>query len=386
MRLWSFKKKEPVEKTPVEKRATLTAADFVPLNESLSGGPQPRAVLELSQVRRALGHYSNLLNNSELFAMKKGEKLKEHYLVDMLNRGPNRWETKSEFFTNLVQQYWCFGGFFARIFETGGKVTGLGSYNANTIFTYGKNKSMDGSDPAVLQAQGFYYLSSYEDESGGKMEQKIPESEIWRVTNPWSKAFDQLNGRPMAEAFPSVVNFAFSILETSESFSESGLVSPSLISGLAEAKPEQKQDIRKALNEFFKSKDRNWLTLDDKITLQSLIMNNPATMIEALNSVASVGIARLFDLPVQLIDAENFHTTQGGNEMREQHRHWTRNSGKAFLNRIGEALSQLCEPETQIKFAWRSSLPSDLREAGTALPPLVEGGLLSPERAKEFLD
>lgn len=364
----------------LEKR-NLDPRSWIPLSLSQTGGQVVREPSGLSQIRRGLGLYRDLLLNSRLHAYQGDKRIEDDDICRLMEK-PNRWMTKSEFYTQLVQDYFINGDFYAHIFEDRGRVTALGPYPSETVHVYPRGKTIDPSDPVQIQTQGFYFQTSFKDSNGNAKTSQLPEDSIFHLKNLWGGRIDTLNGTGLWEAYGSVCDFAVDILDTSQKYSETGLIPPSIIKGVDEMPPEQREDLRKELQNFFSAKSQ-FLTLSANETLDPLTVQNPSTMLMNLNSIASCHIARLLNLPVALVDREDSGSDTSGLGLKEAHRFWVKTGGRAFLRLVAEKLSELSE--NRLEFAWRSTQFADMRES-QALVPLVQEKIIELDKAKEFLE
>jgi len=363
-----------------EKR-NLDPRSWIPLSLSQTGGGTIREPSGLSQIRRGLGLYRDLLLNSRLHAYQGEKRIEDNDICKLMEK-PNRWMTKSEFYTQLVQDYWINGDFFCHIFEDRGRVKALGPYPSETVHVYPRGKTIDPSDPVQIQQQGFYFQTSFKDSNGNAKKSQLPEDSIFHLKNLWGGRLDTLNGTGLWEAYSSVCEFAVDILETSQKYSETGLIPPSVIKGVGSMSPKQKEDLRNELQDFFSTKSQ-FLTLSKTEELTPLMIQNPAIMLMNLNSIASCHIARLLNLPVALVDREDSGSDTSGLGLKEAHRFWVKTGGRAFLRLVAEKLSELSE--NRLEFAWRSTQFADMRES-QALVPLVQEKIIDRDKAKEFLE
>ena len=380
MKLWPFKKKEP---SKTEKRQRLDPRDWVPLSASAQGAIVPKKAGALSQVRRGLNIYCDLLVNSPLCAYDKtGQKVEGDEIVSLMEK-PARWLSKSEFYSKLVTDLFVSGDFFCHIFESRGKITALAPYPASAIEVYPKGKSIDSSNPTNIQERGFFYQSAFKDSQGQTKRDTLPEDKVWHLKSLWgsSARTDSLNGIGLWEGYGSVIDFCSDILETSQKFSQRGGIPPSCIKGTDEMDDKQKKALRDALHDFFTAKS-NFLTLAERETLEPLVMQNMAQVLMVLNSVASVHVARVLNLPISLISREDQQADSSGQGLKEDHRFWLKTSGRAFLSLVAQKLSELSE--NRLAFSWRSAMLADARES-QALVALQDAKILSREEIREYL-
>ena len=377
MKFWPFKKRE--------KRGWIPwAAATTDNNPRTQSG-------NLSQIRRALTLYRDLLLCSPLRAFKKDKRIDDPLLS--LMEKPCSWMSRAEFYTRLTEDYFLSGNFFCAIKAPKGRIEGLLPFPPGSIYCYAKssgddgNPSGDNTDPFLLDKRGFYYQTQFQvrEDSNKKTISKISSDDVWHVKNLWQSGPDTLNGVSLWTAYSETLDFTSDILDTAQKFSETGLISPSIVKGISESPGTQRIDLQKELHDFFSQK-KQFLTLDDKIELVSAIVQNPASMIMNLSSIASVHIARLMSVPVSLISREDASVDSSGLGLKEAHRFWVKTSGRAFLKIVAEKLSELADPGVRFEFSWRSTQAADMREISGTLPPLVEAGLLTKEKAKEWME
>ena len=349
----------------------------------------------LPQVKRCLQLYRDLMLSSPIVAENSEGKQAEDPLIQMLEE-PCSWLNKAEFFTKLVQDYFLAGNFYCFIKEKEGEVTDLLPFPESSIFAYVKTEGKpatptgDSSDPLAIDQQGFFYQSQFatgEKDSSDKPKMrynKFSKNQIWHLKNMWQSGGDQLNGNSLFTQYPETLDFARDVLETCQAFSASGLVPPSVISGISEMPSDQRQSLVSELDKFFNEKKR-FLALDDAVRLENSIIPAPATGLMILSSISSLHLSRIFAVPISLLGREDGASTDVGVSMKESHRFWIKNSGKAFLKIVGDKLSELSLDGNKIKFQWRSSQLADLREA-QILPPLLESKIITEQKAKEWID
>ena len=348
----------------------------------------------LPQVKRCLQLYRDLMLSSPIIAENSQGEQVEDQLIEVLE-SPCSWLNKSEFFTKLVQDYFLAGNFYCYIKESEGEVTELLPFPESAIFAYvktdkGATPSGDSSDPLMIDQQGFYYQSQFA--TGEKTENNKPKmrinkfssDQIWHLKNMWQSGGDQLNGNSLFAQYPESLDFARDILDTLQAYSASGLVPPSVISGITEMPADQRQSLVAELDKFFNEKKR-FLALDDSIKLENSIIQNPSQALMILSSISSLHLSRIFAVPISLLGREDGASTDVGVSMKESHRFWIKNSGKAFLKIVSDKLSELSLEGNKIKFQWRSSQLADLREA-QVLDSLLEKQIITTEKAKEWLN
>ena len=384
MKIFNFLKKEKRQKSY-----------WFPFTSQVDSNPQ-RQSGNLSQIKRCLGLYKDVLMSCPLVAKKDGKELESHWLLDLLEK-PCKWLNKSEFFTLLTENYFLSGNFYAHIIAgEDGRITALAPYPPGNIYCYAKTYKDDGGigdalDPIKLNEVGFYYQSAFPDgkTKEGKAKQRISKIEpyhIWHLKNLWQHDGDPLNGNTLFQQFPEVLNFSQSILDLGDRFADSGGVGPVLISGVETEGGEQIEETQKVIEGFFKNKGM-YLTLPANVKIDEIGKSATPPMIQALSSISSLHLARCLCVPVQLIEREDaMNTSGGGMNLKETYRFFLKTSAKSFVRNVQSKLNELSdEPGVKIEFNFRSLMASDLRESAMSLSQLIQSGAITKQEVREWL-
>ena len=353
----------------------------------------------LSQLKRAMTMYKDLLMACPLVARDKEGKETEHYLLELLEK-PCPWYNKHEFFTKLTEDYFLAGNFYCYIKSNNysGRITGLLPFPESSVFAYSKTSggsgrpTGDSSDPLSLDTNGFYYQSQFEtgekDAKGRRKMQthKFEPYDIWHLKNCWQQAGDPLNGKSLFTQYPEVLQFSEAVLELGFRFAEAGGVGPVLISGVETENPEQTEQTQNVIETFFKQKQM-FLTLPRETEINEIGKGANAPMIQALSSISSLHLARVMGCPIQLIEREDaMHSSGGGQNLKETYRFFLRTSGKSFLQNVENKLNELViGDEVKLEFNFRSLMASDLRESAMSLSQLIQTGAVTKDEVRDWL-
>ena len=347
---------------------------------------------DLPQVARCLQLYRNLILATPLVAVdRETDKEVKHPLLKVFEY-PASYMTFSQWVTRLVENLWLEGNsyFFIETSDNG-QVTGLLPFPAGTMYCYaqGKGQQADHSNPIELNKPGAYvYRSQFKTKDSNGQEHTTtakysPES-ILHFKRQWQSQGDLLNGPSLYEAYTEALDMTGSSLDTAHRFARNGMTPPLLLTGAEATEPEDKEELKQSLEEFFESQ-RNALTLPEAIEVKPVLPgSNPANFLVALSSIGSLNISRLFSVPLELLGIENSATTHSGPGVKEIFRFFVRTAGRAFLKEIAEGLSTL-STEVKFKFLVKSVLGSDLRETGQTVKGLVEAGM-PQEKAEEYIE
>ena len=343
----------------------------------------------LSAIRRAMQLYSNALSSTPLRAFdKKTGKKTDSYLLEVLKH-PHRVLSWHEFCQRLTESYWIYGNFYAHIFEdSGGKVTALGPYIPGSCWRYAsasKGKKISGSsaDPVLLNEPASSYFMTQFGTGKSAVYNKFAETQIWHLKSQYQSS-DLLNGLDIFSAYRETILMAQDSLETAQKFTGSAMAGPLLIKGVQEESAEQKEEIQEALQGFFKSKNM-FLTLPPETDVSKVLADQPANFLQLLMSISTVNLSRIFSVPVELLGNETGASAYGGANLKECIRYFKNNSAKTWLDYVSAKLSEL-DPSVDFKFLHRSTQASDLREMSQTVATLVQSGVISKEKAEEWLE
>ena len=294
--------------------------------------------------------------------------------------------SRCEFYTRLTESYFLHGNFYCYLDrELDGNIVNLAPFIDGSMYAYARD-SRNNADPVRLLAKdSYYYLSQFTEGEGEDKKTRtaryLPE-DILHIKSAW-RTPDLLNGVGLTQAYQETIDMAQSTLATAQKFADNNMVSPSVISGINEVPANKKTELKTELDKFFNSQS-NFLTLDDSIKIDDTLVQQPAQFIQVLSSISTLNLARLLSIPVSLLAREDGANTDSGMSLKESHRFFIKNSGRAYLSMIAEALSELT-PEHTFKFLWRNNQFADLRES-QALPPLLESKIINESKAKEWLE
>ena len=312
---------------------------------------------DLPSVARCLQLYRNLLLSTPLVCIdrKTGEET-DHYLLGVI-QNPSQFMTFSQWMTRLTEAFWLEGNAYHYIStDDSGKVDALLFFPPGTMYCHavGDGQQADHADPIQLnRPHSFIYRSQFEKEgpNGSKnvVTAKYPAESILHFKRQWQSQGDLLNGPSLFESYTESINMTSASLDTANRFAKNGMTPPLLLSGAEATEPEDKAELKEALEDFFESQ-KNALTLPQGIEVSPAIpQSNPANFLVALSSIGSLNISRLFSVPSELLGTENFATQHSGPSVKEIFRFFVRTSGRAFLREISEGLSTLSS-EVRFKF------------------------------------
>ena len=371
-----FKKKEQRQKY------------WYPIIQSVSDQKGRYLSGNLSQIRRALQLYSNLLASTSLIAVDSNtDKEASSYILEILKH-PHRTLNWYEFCQRLVESYFLYGNFYCYIEEAqNGMIASLDPFVPGTMWCYASGKqaktiSGSSSDPLLLNKPNSFYYQSQFGEGKNKIYSKFSADQIWHLKSCFQSS-DLLNGLDIFSAYKDTMLLAQDSLDTASKFSGSAMAGPLLISGLTEDSPETKQEIKQSIENFFKDKGM-FLTLPAEVNIEKALADQPANFLQLLLSISTVNISRLMSVPMELLGNETGPSAYGGQNLKETLRFWKHNSGKSFLDYVASKLGEL-DPSVKFKFMYRSTQASDLRELGTVVSQLYEQQLLTKEEAREWL-
>ena len=213
---------------------------------------------------------------------------------------------------------------------------------------------------------------------------KLSSEDVWHIRNLWQGGADQLNGNSLFTAYPEAIDLAGNLLDTCEGYGKSKLVPPSILTGTEAAGADKQQDLRSEIKKLLQG-DEWFLTLPSEIKITPAMIQSPGAFLSALSTISSLNIARIFGVPISLLGQEDSNNTDTGVSLKESHRFFVRTTGRGWLKTLELALNELLDEGERIRFLWRHFQFGDIRES-QALPPLIEAKILTPQRAKEWLE
>ena len=382
--LWPFSKQKKIEK----RGSGYT--NWIPWTSATSDSKGKFLAGNLSQIRRGLQLYADLLSTTPLVAINKGSGLEEknNNVLEVLNK-PNRFNSQDEFWTRLVESYFLDGNFYCLIQHNNqGRITALLPFLPGTMYAYAAGPSSKGvgahNDPVLLNNPASYFYRSQFGTGDNIITKNYSPDDIWHIKSTWQSQ-DLINGASIYEAYSQTIEAAQDTLESTHRYAKSGGVGPVLVgSEIQTESPEEKQALREAIDTFFENKGQV-LTLPAAVKVEQLLAGQPMEFIRFLASLSSLSIARLLSIPVQILEREDgVQQSGGGQNLKETFRFWVKTSGRSFLKRIERKLEEL-DPATKFEFKIKSVQSSDMRELAMSISQLVTSGAMTPEEAREWL-
>ena len=369
-------------KNLLEKRGT-----WIPWATATQDSFPRRESGNLPAVKRCLQMFRDLAVACPLVVEKSGKQIEDHWLHSLLDR-PAPWLNKSAFFTLLCEGYFLSGNFYCYKNAPEGRILNLAPFPAGSCFAYGKtdgtdNPTGDNSDPIGLLRRGWFYQTQF-GKKGQEKITKLSSEDVWHIRNLWQGGADQLNGNSLFTAYPEAIDLAGNLLDTCEGYGKSKLVPPSILTGTEAAGADKQQDLRSEIKKLLQG-DEWFLTLPSEIKITPAMIQSPGAFLSALSTISSLNIARIFGVPISLLGQEDSNNTDTGVSLKESHRFFVRTTGRGWLKTLELALNELLDEGERIRFLWRHFQFGDIRES-QALPPLIEAKILTPQRAKEWLE
>ena len=336
----------------------------------------PTQSTRLATVGRCLRLYSDFLCQTPL--EKKGGG--GHYLIDLL-KTPNRWQSQKNFYESLVFELLLNGNFHARVnYDPTGKVTALLPYRAGMIYAHATRG--ESGDPVSLQSGGYYY----QDYKGRVL---MPD-DIFHLKDTQFSTTDQINGLSRVYLYELSFQSGYSIQAVQGAISKAGLKPPHLLNYPDAADKTNLNNVKKVVAQFFSggqsSQAGNVLSLPTGFELKDLMIQNPDRTMEFLASKSDLDIARIFSVPIELLNRSDAKSgSAGSNHLKEAHRFFIRTTLKSFLKNIADALSDLAMDNTRFYFKTDALRASDLREQAQFIKQLIESGVIKPDKALDWL-
>lgn len=359
---------------------------FVPFNTrgvQYSGAYSPA-------VARCLGLYTSMLISCPLEA-------EPNPLLTLMNQRPCSFMSRSNFFEILVQNYFLYEGFFAKLnVNNKGEITELLPFispNSISVYPVGYRRKQNAEhaggdwDPIIISEKG-YYFRDYKGRTFNMDEMLYIRGALFNTQNPLEQQ-DRFR-RVFTEAFNSS-----SLLEAViGSICRSDLKPPLMLTGLGftgeknkgghKASGKETAEVKKALRQYFSGQSQGFsnslLALPPGYDIQKLNMDNPASLLSILNTIVSSNIANIFQVPQELVySGEGTERTQ-----KEARRFFLSGAFKGFCDVIAHELNHLTGYQYNFRFNIDSLRVSqaDLREEAS-LAQLV--GIFSPEEIKKMI-
>ena len=353
----------------------------------------------LSQLKRAMTLYRDLLMACPLTLKKGDEEFKSHPLLSLIEK-PCPWYNRHEFFTRLTEDFFLSGNFYCKIQSNGrGEIESLLPFPPSSIFAYPRtdkggegHPAGDSSDPLSIFQNGYYYQAQYDTGQRDKNKKPIMRThkfdpyDIWHLKNVWQQGSDQLNGLSLFQQYREVLGFSEAVLDLGFRFADAGGVGPVLISGIETQDSEQAQQSQQVIETFFKQKQM-FLTLPPETEINEIGKGANSHMLMALSSISSLHLARIMGTPIELLSREDsLNSSGGGMNQKEVHRLWLRTSGKSYLKNVESKLNELIgEEDLKFEFNFRSLMASDLRESAMSIAQLISSDAVTKEEVREWL-
>ena len=369
---------------------------WYPLGVSLSGGTNTQGNTgSLPQIRKGLQLYRDLLLCTPLVVKDKTDKIIDSPLLNLINK-PNSFQTKAELLSLLVEDYFLNGNFIAYIKSNNeGRILSIAPFLAGSIYCYADsqqagNRNANNSDPTFLDTpNSHYYLYTFsvgkgEDGKEKKQTRRISPEDVLHLRSPWNNRGDFLNGQGIFTSYFESLSMAEETIKAGQRISQNNLLPQSLLSGIEANNEDESDELENSLN-MFQSDKRMFLTLPEGVEIKPMTFARPEVFFQILSSVSSLNIARIMNIPIDLISREDGGNQNMGIGLRESFRYWTKTSGFAFLKMVSDKFSELLPEGQRFSFLTRGTQASDLRELSMSLKQMTEDGILSPEKAQEWV-
>ena len=379
-----------------EKRNT---NNWIPLGQSISGGrsSSQNYASGLPVVRRCLQLYRDLLLSAPICIQEDDKKIYKSPYISLIKK-PNNFLSQAEFFSLLVENFWIHGNFICYLESNqNGRVTSILPFVPGSIWGYpasdraGDRKNANNSDPIFLNSPGainyIYAFSTGKKDANGKEikeTKRFSAEDIMHLRSQWVNNGDYINGSSITTAYPDAFEMATETIRTGAQIAINGLMPQQMLSGVEMDTPEKVQELEQALDDFNQEK-RMFLSLPEGVEIKQMLGQRPESLFQILSSVSSLNASRIFNLPIDLVSREDGGQSQGGQNLKESFRFWTKTSGKAFLKMVADKLSEVLPPGMEYKFLTRGTQASDLRELSMSLKQMVEDGILTNEKAQEWI-
>ena len=355
----------------IKKRAqtALTLPGVGTFENLYTGGLSTR----LSSVHRALKIYEDFLKIAPLKCTKDN-----HQFFQVLKK-PNNFQTKSDLYAAIVFEYFLFGSFRARLgFDNKGQVNKILPYRSHQIRAYSRKGEY--GDSGSIDQNGYYYR-----DYRGRI---LQDYQVFEIRDSLYAVSDQLNPPGRLQVFADTFQQASSTLAYRKDLSESGLKGASVLTGLPDSDDESLKSVQKAIQEFTKSSSAGQiLSLPAGYSVSPLAVDqSPSKLLEFLSSVGDTEIARLFQVPVELISRSDSKTGgAGANSLKESYRLFIKSSVASFLQCIGDSFTNLVDDGSRFHYKVDALRASDLRETAQFLSQLVKNEVLKPGQALDWL-
>jgi len=355
---------------------------WIPWSESRTPFPS-YDVSGIPSVRKAIAVYADLLKSTDLVAEKpNGESCDvPMYLLD-----PCPYMSREDWYDLLVENLYVDGNFLCFRHYIDGQLKSLPPFRPQSIYAYAKTKNPD--DPIqLIEKDSYYYMSEHGDENNKTQEKFLPEM-IFHIKRLVGNPPDQLNGLKLSQLVSESVNLAMYVLTAAEKFAKTNFISPKALGNISSLDEASRKSLQQELEIFLENRG-SFLTLGpNEISFNDLIINNPANLIMTCASLATNGVAQVFNLPPPLVSPPLGHSVSGGYELKETHKSWLKFAGKAFLEKVSNAFTKLAiesGDDVRLKFLWKQHWASDFRESATALSQLMADGIITQDQVKEWL-
>ena len=326
----------------------------------------------LPAVSKALKIYTDLITNVELSPS-------DHYFSKLLNM-PNSFDSKRSFFERLVSNYFLFGCFYGylKYDNQSGQIQKVIPVLPRDIFCY--PLSGDFSDGIGIESGGYYYQ-----DSKGRIHQS---DSILALKDMTFCQSDLLNPIPRISAFAYSFQTGMSLEQIKSELSYGGLRGSLLLSGLPEESNENFSAVRKVISDFFKSGNATsgCLSLPSGYELKNMNLPSVERALQIISTLNDTSIARIFNMPIELLSSTDNSMQASANNLKEQHRFFLRTAGASFLKIVSECFTKTVADGTEFSFKLGRLKGSDLREISQFIKQLVDSKVLSAEQARDMLD
>ena len=240
-------------------------------------------------------------------------------------------------------------------------------------------KGGDYADPDSV-AKGFYYRSSYSDKVW------FPDSAI-HLKDSLSSVSDMLNSPPRSYLYSSIFETGSAVQEVILGLAASGGRGPLALTGLPQDSTEQSKGIRdrvqRVLQSGLKTGGSQVMTFPEGWKIEKLLGDHAHNLIQFISERSDLSIAKLFSVPLELIQAGQ---KTGAQTFKEIMRGFLKFPLRAFLSKVADGLSAAAGDGTRFKFKAGRYRFSDAREAGQFYTQMAQIGVLTPEEIKELLE
>ena len=328
----------------------------------------------LATVSKALRIYSDCLNICPLKTKSK----KDHWFLRLIKK-PCSFLSTDDFYQALTYELFLSGFFRAKIeWDKNGEATALYPYRTNQCLAY-PDKG-DFSDAQGIAKNGFYFRT-------WRGEIYMP-YEVLNISDFLYSTGDLLNPPGRLRLFRLNFSQGQAILDYQEKLSASGLKPSAVLTGLSDSDSESIESIRKDVEKFTSNPSPGKiLSLPSGYDIKNFMLDqqSPARLLEYLSSFSDLSIARIMQIPIELLNrSDSKAQSSGGMSLKEAHRIFFKTTISSFLKKIADAFSMIAgEP---LYFDISALKYSDLREQAQFLKAMIDSEVITGKQALDFLN